>query len=114
MSKRGRKRKLKLNIKSETVKSVLAVFLILFGSLSIWSLIAPSYKLTNVFYTYIKMFFGIGGYILPVALIFTGILMLWPVDKKFLNLRITIALYLIFILVASIGESLSAGLGEIS
>ncbi|NBO17434.1 MAG: hypothetical protein EBV07_00870 [Proteobacteria bacterium] len=100
MSKRGRKRKLKLNIKSETLKSVFAVFLLLFGSLCLWSLIAPSYKLTNVFYTNIKFFLGLGGYIFPVALIFTGILMLWPIDKRFLNLRITIALYLMFILVS--------------
>jgi len=111
MSKRGRKKKLKLNIKSETVKSVIAVFLILFGSLSLWSLIAPSYKLTNVFYTYLILLLGVGAYIFPIALIFTGILMIWPIDRKFLNLRITIALYLMFTLVAAIGESFSEGLG---
>ena len=111
MSKRGRKRKLKLNIKSETLKSVFAVFLLLFGSLCLWSLIAPSYKLTNVFYTNINLLLGLGGYIFPVALIFTGILMLWPIDKKFLNLRITIALYLLFILISSISESIVTGMG---
>lgn len=111
MSKRGRKKKLKLNIKSETLKSVSAVFLILFGSLCTWSLIAPSYKLTSVFYTYLKMLFGIGAYIFPIAIIFTGILMLWPINRRFLNLRITIALYLVFVLLAAIGESISLGLG---
>ncbi len=111
MSKRGRKKKLRLNIKPETIKSVSAVFLILFGSLSLWSLMAPSYKLTSVFYNYLNLVLGIGSYIFPIALIFTGILMLWPIDKKFLNLRITVALYLLIVLVASIGESLSVGLG---
>ena len=105
MSKRGRKKKLKFNIKSETVKSVSAVFLILFGALCLWSLIAPSYKLTSVFYFYQKLLFGLGSYILPFALIFTGILMLWPINRRFLNLRITIGLYIIFILVASLAES---------
>jgi len=111
MSKRGRKKKLKLNIKSETIKSVFAVFLILFGSLCTWSLIAPSYKLTSIFYTYLILLFGIGSYIFPLAIIFTGILMIWPLNKRFLNLRITIALYLVFILIASIGESISINLG---
>ena len=69
MSKRGRKKKLKLNIKSETLKSVSAVFLILFGALCLWSLIAPSYKLTSVFYFYQKLLFGLGSYILPLALV---------------------------------------------
>lgn len=111
MSKRGRKKKLKFNIKSETIKSVSAVFLILFGSLSTWSLIAPSYNLTSVFDKYLKLFLGIGSYIFPLAIIFTGILMIWPINRRFLNLRITIALYLVFILIASIGESLALGYG---
>lgn len=105
MSKRGRKKKLKLNIKPETIKSVFAVFLILFGSLCLWSLIAPLYKLTSIFYFYQKLLFGLGSYILPFALIFTGILILWPINKKFFNLRITIGLYTLFILVSSIAES---------
>ena len=92
MSKRGRKKKLKFNIKSETLKSVSAVFLILFGSLCTWSLIAPSYNLTSVFDKYLKLLLGIGSYVFPLAIIFTGILMIWPINRRFLNLRITIAL----------------------
>lgn len=111
MSKRGRKKKLKLNIKPETLKSVFAVFLILFGSLALWSLAAPSYKLTSVIYSGLKFLFGLGSYVLPIALIFTGILMLWPVNKRFLNLRITVALYLMFFLISAISESFADGQG---
>lgn len=105
MSKRGRKKKLKLHIKSETVKSVLGVFLILFGALSFWSMLAPTYKLTSVFYYYFNLLFGFGSYILPIALLFTGVLILWPVNYRFLNLRITIGLYILFVLISSIAES---------
>jgi len=105
MSKRGRKKKLKLNVKPETLKSVSAVFLILFGALCMWSLLAPSYNLTSVFYKYMKSFFGYGMYIFPISLIYTGIIMLWPVNYKFLNLRVVIGLYFLFSLVSALAES---------
>lgn len=105
MSKRGRKKKLKLNVKPETLKSVSAVFLILFGALCLWSLLAPSYNLTSVFYKYMKSFFGYGMYIFPISLIYTGIIMLWPVNYKFLNLRVVIGLYFLFSLVSALAES---------
>jgi DNA segregation ATPase FtsK/SpoIIIE, S-DNA-T family len=105
MSKRGRKKKLKLNVKPETLKSVSAVFLILFGALCLWSLLAPSYNLTSIFYKYLKIFFGYGMFVFPFALIYTGIIMLWPVNYKFLNLRVVIGLYFLFTLVSSLSES---------
>jgi S-DNA-T family DNA segregation ATPase FtsK/SpoIIIE len=111
MSKRGRKKKLKLNVKPETLKSVFAVFLLIFGILSLWSLLAPSYNLTSVFYKYLKMFFGYGMYIFPFALIYTGIIMLWPVNYKFLNLRVVIGLYFLFTLISSLSESFIVGKG---
>ena len=107
MSKRGRKKKLKLNIKPETIKSVFAVLLILIGALSLWSLIAPSYKLTSVFYKNLSLIFGNGMYIFPYSLISTGVLMMWPVNFKVLNLRIAIGSYFLFTFVSSISESLS-------
>jgi len=113
MSKRGRKKKLKLNIKPETVKSVLAVFLILLGALSFWSLLAPSYKLTSVFYKQLTSLFGYGMYFVPLSLIYTGIIMLWPVSYRLLNLRIVIGLYFLFTLVSSISESLVTNKGGV-
>lgn len=111
MSKRGRKKKLKINVKPETLKSVFAVVLILLGTLSLWSLLAPSYNLTSIFYKYLKLGFGYGMYLFPLSLIYSGVIMLWPVNYKFLNLRIVIGLYLLFTLVSSISESLITGKG---
>ena len=111
MSKRGRKKKLKLNVKPETLKSVFAVMLILIGTLSLWSLLAPGYNLTSIFYKYLGIFFGSGKYIFPFALIFTGTIMLWPVNYRFLNLRISIGLYFLFSIVAAISESFSVKTG---
>lgn len=111
MSKRGRKKKLKFNIKPETVKSVFAVFLIIFGALSLWSLIAPTYNLTSLFFKYLTNVFGNGKYIFPLALISTGIIMLWPVNFKLLNLRIAIGLYFLFSIVAGLSESFKDGSG---
>lgn len=105
MSKRGRKKKLRLNIKPETLKSVFAVFLILFGALSLWSLLAPSYNLTSLIFKLLKNSIGYGMYVFPFALIFSGIIILWPVNYKFLNLRIAIGLYFIFILISALSES---------
>ena len=111
MSKRGRKKKLKLSIKPETIKSVFAVLLILIGTLSLWSLLAPSYNLTSIFYKYLSTFFGSGKYIFPFAFISTGIIMLWPVNYKLLNLRISIGLYFLFSIVAALSESFSINSG---
>lgn len=111
MSRRGRKKKLKLNIKPETLKSVFAVLLILIGTLSLWSLLAPSYNLTSVFYKYLSILFGSGKYIFPFAFISTGIIMLWPVNYRFLNLRISIGLYFLFSIVAALSESFSLNSG---
>jgi S-DNA-T family DNA segregation ATPase FtsK/SpoIIIE len=111
MSKRGRKKKLKLNIKPETLKSVFAVVLILIGTISLWSLLAPSYNLTSIFYKYLSIFFGSGKYIFPFTLISTGIIMLWPVNYRFLNLRISIGLYFLFSIVSALSESFSATSG---
>ncbi len=111
MSKRGRKKKLKLSIKPETLKSVFAVLLILIGTLSLWSLLAPSYNLTSVFYKYLSILFGSGKYIFPFAFISTGVIMLWPVNYRFLNLRISIGLYFLLSIVAALSESFSVTSG---
>lgn len=113
MSRRGRKKKLKLNVKPETIKSVFAVLLILIGALSLWSLLAPSYKLTSVFFKNLTFLFGNAKYIVPYSLIATGVVMLWPVNFKLLNLRITIGSYFLFTFVASISESIFKNSGGI-
>lgn len=113
MSRRGRKKKLKLNVKPETLKSVFAVILILIGALSLWSLLAPSYKLTSVFFKNLTYLFGNAKYIVPYSLIGTGVLMLWPVNFKLLNLRIVIGSYFLFTFVASISESISRKSGGV-
>ena len=111
MSKRGRKKKLKLSVKPETLKSVFAVLLILIGTLSLWSIIAPSYNLTSFFFKYLTQFFGNGKFIFPFALISTGIIILWPVNYRFLNLRICIGLYFLFTIISALSESFSTNSG---
>jgi S-DNA-T family DNA segregation ATPase FtsK/SpoIIIE len=111
MSKRGRKKKLKLSVKPETLKSVFAVLLILIGALSLWSIIAPSYNLTSFFFKYLTQFFGNGKFIFPFALISTGVIILWPVNYRFLNLRICIGLYFLFTIISALSESFSTNSG---
>jgi S-DNA-T family DNA segregation ATPase FtsK/SpoIIIE len=113
MSKRGRKKKLKLNIKPETIKSVIGVCFVLIGSLGFWSLIAPSYNLTSFLYKSMSNFLGFGMYIFPLTIIYSGIIILWPVNYRFLNLRVVIGLYFMFILISSIAESFIVGKGGV-
>jgi S-DNA-T family DNA segregation ATPase FtsK/SpoIIIE len=111
MSKRGRRKKLKLNIKSETLKSIGAVMLILIGLLIVWSYIAPTYNLTSVIYQNLKKLLGFSMYILPFSLISTGVIILWPVNFKLLNLRIVIGSYIFLFLVSSILSAFDKTLG---
>jgi len=46
--------------------------------------------------------FGFSMYILPFSLVSTGIIILWPVNFKLLNLRVVIGSYIFLILVSSI------------
>lgn len=105
MSKRGRRKKIKLNVRPETVKSIFAVILILVGFLFLWSLISPTYNLTSLVYQNLKKFLGIGMYLIPFSFITTGILLLWPVNYKLLNLRIVIGSYFMVILISTLSES---------
>lgn len=111
MSKRGRRKKLKLNIKSETLKSIGALMLILVGLLILWSFIAPSYNLTSLIFQNLKKFFGYSMYILPFSLISTGIIILWPVNFKLLNLRVVIGSYIFLFLVSSILSAFDKSFG---
>jgi len=111
MSKRGRRKKLKLNIKSETLKSIGAMMLILVGLLILWSFIAPSYNLTSLIFQNLKKFFGYSMYILPFSLISTGIIILWPVNFKLLNLRVVIGSYIFLFLVSSILSAFDKSFG---
>ncbi len=111
MSRRGRRKKIKLDVRPETVKSIFAVMLVLLGLLFLWSLISPNYNLTSLVYQNLKKFLGIGMYIMPFSLVTTGIILLWPVNYRFLNLRIVIGSYFMVFLISTLSESFVAKTG---
>jgi len=111
MSKRGRKKKLKFDIKPETIKAIFSIFLILFGVLILWSIISPTYKLTSFIYQTFYSLLGLSIYLLPLTLIYTGIIFLWKVNNKFINLRIVIGFYLAILIISTFFSTLTASTG---
>jgi S-DNA-T family DNA segregation ATPase FtsK/SpoIIIE len=111
MSKRGRKKKIKFDVKPETLKAVLALAILLLGMLILWSLISPEYKLTSFIFSSFKKLLGFGMYLLPITLVYTGAILLWRFNNRFINIRIVVGLYLLIFLVSSQSSVFSPSFG---
>ena len=73
MARRGRKRAIKLNFRTDTAKSVLSVLFILAGGLSFVSFLAPSYSLNARIQDVIRGLFGVSAILLGPIFVILGL-----------------------------------------
>lgn len=91
---RGRKRSLKLKLKSDTVKSIIGVFLLFFSALSFVAFILPDYTINGAISSFYRKFFGYGAYITPFVFLMIGLLLIgfrW----RMLQARVFIGYFLV-------------------
>jgi len=87
---RGRKKKLKLkvNVKTGTLKSVFAVIFILIGIISFVSFLAPNYSVNEKIQEFLKGMLGISTFLVSFLFVFIGIFFLDSVKWKIKEPRI--------------------------
>jgi len=103
MAKRGRKKKFKIafNISPETVRSVVAITLILVSGLMFVSFLFPSYFLNKKVHQFLINSFGHMSVLLPVITAIAGLLFVDSIKNKIKESRVFTGLVLF--LVASVG-----------
>ncbi|KKS15885.1 MAG: segregation ATPase FtsK/SpoIIIE [candidate division WWE3 bacterium GW2011_GWC1_41_7] len=91
---RGRKKKFKLSriIKPEVVKSLAAMFFILFSGLSLISFFAPDYSINAYIQEGLTRLFGYPSFLLPFIFLFLGLMLIHPLNFKYKNPRVLIGL----------------------
>ncbi len=102
MAKRGRKKKFKIdfNISPETVRSVVAVLLLLLAFVSLISFIAPNYALNEKIQLVFRKSFGMGSLLLPLIIAAFGLFFIESIKIKLKELRVVLGL-LLFLLTLS-------------
>jgi len=93
MAKRGRKRKIKLNIKSDILKSILSVALLAGAGISLVSFFVPNYVLNSKIQYFLKLYFGYASLIIPAILLIWGLLYIRTINWKFVELRVLFGLF---------------------
>jgi len=88
MSRRGRKRALKLRIKKSTVHSVLSIVLLVSAGVILISFFAPNYILNEKVQKYVRLAFGSSAVLLPFVLAVGGLLFVHAIKWKFIELRV--------------------------
>ncbi|MBU1970352.1 DNA translocase FtsK 4TM domain-containing protein, partial [Patescibacteria group bacterium] len=98
---RGRKRSLKFKLKTDTFRSVVGIALIFFTALSYVAFVLPDYSLNATISGAYRRFFGYGGYLVPLFLLWGGLLLVgfrW----RFLQARIVIGLAAVSIAITAL------------
>ena len=93
MAKRGRKRKIKLNIKSDILKSILSVTLLAGAGISLVSFFVPNYVVNAKIQYYLRLYFGYSSFIIPLIFLIWGLLYIRTINWKFVELRVLFALF---------------------
>lgn len=101
MARRGRKRKLKLDISPETLRSVFSVVLILLGGLTLISFFAPNYSINSRIHSIAVSGFGFPSILLPWVLMLGGLVFAQVVKWKFVELRVFLALSALLLILSS-------------
>lgn len=123
MARRGRKRKLKLNVKQDTLKSAVSFALIVVAVLIFISFFAPNYEINRKVKSFVVGLFGLSALLLPFILAIGGLLYTQALKWKFIELRIFLGLIVIMISFSSflavlgakggsIGDAVADNLGE--
>ena len=101
MPKRGRKRKLKLRIHSDTAKSILSVVLLVLAAISAVSFFVPDYKINAQIQELLKDSFGFSSVIIPAIFGIWGLLFVKSIKVKIVQLNVLLGL--VGLLIASSG-----------
>lgn len=94
---RGRRRKfrIKLNIKPDTVRSIVSLIFLAISIISLISFFAPSYTVNAKIQHFLRMYFGRPSILIPLIFGSFGILFFDKLDQKFKEARIFIGLLLL-------------------
>ncbi len=97
MARRGRKKKFKLSldIQPETIRSVIAVVLILLGILSFISFLAPDYYINEKLQLMLRGLFGYPSVILAGLIIISGLVLLDSFQHKIKEPRVVLGLIIL-------------------
>jgi DNA segregation ATPase FtsK/SpoIIIE, S-DNA-T family len=99
MAKRGRRRKFKLkfNIRPETIRSILALILLLAAALSFISFFFPDYSVNSLIQRVLRGTFGWASFVVPLLLAISGLLFVQKLKLKIKEVRITVGLLALLI-----------------
>ncbi len=122
MARRGRRRKLKLNVKQDTVQSAVSVVLLLSAGIILISFVAPNYSINQKVNSFVVGSFGWASIIFPLILLIGGLLQTQIVKAKLIDLRVFVSLiglllgfsglFGLFGKGGGLGEFLANGLGD--
>lgn len=102
MAKRGRKKKFKLsfNIEPETLRSLVAVALLIFSVLALISFLVPNYPINQGIQTVFRKAFGYSSFIFPFLTAVSGLLLIDSFKHKIKDVRVFIGLLIMLIAVS--------------
>ncbi len=96
MPRRGRRKKFRLKIKfyvrPDVVKSILAIAFVASGALSLLSFFAKDYFINEKINNFLRDVFGVGAIVVPIILLFSGLLFIDALKAKFKESRILVGL----------------------
>ena len=97
MARRGRKKKFKLdfNVNPETLRSVLAIVLLLLGGISLISFFLPNYSINQKIQELLKGIFGLSSIVVPLIMILSGLMLIEVLKFKFKEGRVLFGMFLL-------------------
>lgn len=101
---RGRRRKfkIKLNIRPDTVRTVIAVLLLVAAALSLIAFLAPNYSINEKISAFWRGIFGMSAIVVPVLLAMAGLIFIDKLKHKIKEPRIIIGVFLFLITFSSL------------
>ena len=101
---RGRKRSLKFKLKKDSLKSAFAIFLLVLGGLSFFSLLTDNGSVLSLLHDFQADFFGYGSLIFPLILVLIALLLMPFIKWKFVQLRVLAGLFLLLITLSALSS----------
>jgi DNA segregation ATPase FtsK/SpoIIIE, S-DNA-T family len=92
MARRGRKRKIKLKVKTDTIKTAVSAGMLIASGIIFIAFFAPSYTVNAKVKDIVTDLFGIAALLLPFILALGGLLYTQALKWKFIELRIFLGL----------------------
>lgn len=92
MSKRGRKRKVKLHLKKETIQSTISIIFLVLAGIVLIALFAPDYSFNAKVNSFITDLFGRASILVPIILLEGGLIQTNALKSKFVEIRVLLGL----------------------